>query len=94
MGHVLSKDGVSPNPEKVSKVKDWPVPKSAKEVHSFLGLASYYHRCIPQFAKWANPLHDLICPITMKRKCAGVKVPPLAPNLSPFQWTTRTSGIL
>ena len=40
LGHVLSKDGISPNPEKVDKVKDWPVPKSAKEVHSFLGLAS------------------------------------------------------
>ena len=86
LGHVLSKDGISPNPEKVSKVKDWPVPKSAKEAHSFLRLASYYCRFIPQFAKWANPMHDLICPIVMKKKHAGVKVPPLAPNLPPFQW--------
>ena len=51
LGHVLSKNGISPNLKKVSKVKDWPVPKSAKEVHSFLGLASYYRRFIPQFAK-------------------------------------------
>ena len=42
LSHILSKNGISPNPEKVSKVKDWPIPKSAKEVHSFLGLASYY----------------------------------------------------
>ena len=49
LGHVLSKDRISPNLEKVTKVKDWPVPKSAKEVHSFLGLASYYRRFIPQF---------------------------------------------
>ena len=60
LGHLLSKDGILPNPEKVSKVKDWPIPKSAKEVHSFLGLASYYRRFIPQFAKWASPLYDLI----------------------------------
>ena len=60
LGHVLSKDGISPNPEKVSKVRDWPVPKTAKKVHSFLGLASYYRRFIPQFVKWVNPLHDLI----------------------------------
>ena len=86
LSHVLSKDGISPNLEKVSKVKDWPVPKSTKEVHSFLGLASYYHRFIPQFAKCANPMHDLIHPIMTKKKCAGVKVPPLAPNLPPFQW--------
>ena len=42
LGHMLSKDGILPNPEKVSKVKIWPIPKTAKEVHSFLGLASYY----------------------------------------------------
>ena len=53
LGHVLSKDGISPNQEKVSKVKDWPVPKMAKEVHSFLELASYYCQLIPQFAKCA-----------------------------------------
>ena len=40
LGHTFSKDGISPNPEKVNKVREWPVPKTAKEVHSFLGLAS------------------------------------------------------
>ena len=60
LGHLLLKDGILPNPEQVSKVKDWPIPKSAKEVHSFLGLASYYRKFIPQFAKWASPLHNLI----------------------------------
>ena len=42
LGHMLSKEGISPNPEKIQKVKDWPVPNNAKEVDSFLGLASYY----------------------------------------------------
>ena len=42
LGHVLSAKGITPNPEKVTKVKDWPTPKTAKEVHSFIGLASYY----------------------------------------------------
>ena len=88
LGHVLSKDGISPNPEKVSKVRDWPVPKTAKEVHSFLGLVSYYHPFLLQFAKWANPLHDLICPVVTKKKCVGVRIPPLPSNLPPFQWTS------
>ena len=35
LGHVLSKDGILSNPEKVSKVRDWPIPKTAKEVHFF-----------------------------------------------------------
>ena len=71
LGHLLSKDGILPNPEKVSKVKDWPIPATAKEVHSFLGLASYYRRFIPQFAKWANPLHDLIHPICNEKETCG-----------------------
>ena len=36
VGHVLSPDGISVIPEKVDKVRDWPVPKNAKELHSFL----------------------------------------------------------
>ena len=70
--HVLSAQGVSPNPEKVSKVKDWPVPKTPKEVHSFVGLASYYRQFIPNFTKWAGPLHALIVPASFKQKiCKG-----------------------
>ena len=40
LGHLLLKDGILPNPEKVSKVKDWLIPATAKKVHSFLGVAS------------------------------------------------------
>ena len=89
LGHMLSKDGILSNPEKVSKVRDWPVPKMAKEVHSFLGLASYYRRFIPKFAKWANPLHDLIRPIATKKKHAGTQLQPLQPDLPPFKWDSQ-----
>ena len=85
LGHTLSNDGISPNPEKVQKVKDWPVSSNSKEVHSFLGLASYYCWFIPQFTKWASLLHDLICPDTMKKTRARIKLPPLQQNLPPFQ---------
>ena len=68
LGHILSQRGVSPNPEKVAKIKDWPVPKTSKEVHSFVGLASYYRRFIPNFAKWAGPLHALIIPAATQLK--------------------------
>ena len=71
LGHVLSANGVLPNLEKVAKVKDWPTPKTPKEIHSFIGLASYYCRFIPNFAKWAGPLHALIVPASFKQ----------------FQWT-------
>ena len=85
LGHILSADGVSPNPEKVAKIKDWPTPKTPKEVHSFVGLASYYRRFIPNFAKWAGPLHALIVPASFKQKIrrGGMK----KSDLPEFQWT-------
>ena len=61
----------------------------AKEVHLFLGLASYYRRFIPQFARWADPLHDLIHPVATKKKQTGQKLPPLAHNLPPFEWDSK-----
>ena len=60
LGHILSAKGISPNPEKVDKVWDWPLPKTSKEVHSFIGLASYYCRFIPNFTKWSKLLNALI----------------------------------
>ena len=53
LGHILSSGGISGNHKKIEKVWDWPIPINAKEVHSFIGLASYYQRFIPKFAQIA-----------------------------------------
>ena len=86
LGHILSANGVSPNPEKVAKIKDWPTPKTPKEVHSFVGLASYYRRFIPNFAKWAGPLHALIVPASFKQKIRRGEMK--KSDLPEFQWTS------
>ena len=59
LGHILSAKGISVHPEKVEKVKIWPVPKNIKEVQLFLGLASYYRWFNDKFAKKARCLHKL-----------------------------------
>ena len=67
LGHLLSAEGISANPEKVEKVKNWPVPTSPKEVQSFLGLASYYHHFIPKFTAIAKCLHQLVGPVNHQK---------------------------
>ena len=59
LGHVISPDGLKPNPGRVSAVKEYSAPSNVKEVRQFLGIASYYRRFIPGFAKIAEPLHAL-----------------------------------
>lgn len=60
LGHIISEDGVRPNPEKTKAVENFPTPKSPKDIKSFLGLVSYYRRFIPDFAKLAKPLTSLL----------------------------------
>ena len=68
LGHVLLAEGISANPDKVDKVKAWPVPKNIKEVQSVLGLASYYRCFIPHFTMKAQCLHELVGPTASKPK--------------------------
>ena len=61
LGHVITPQGISPNPARLQAVQDYPTPSSVKAVRQFVGLASYYRRFIPGFAKIAEPLHALTC---------------------------------
>ena len=59
LGYVVSKEGVTVDPDKVAAIQKFPTPASVKELRSFLGLASYYRRFIPGFSKVASPLFAL-----------------------------------
>lgn len=60
LGHQISAEGISTDPNKISAVKEWPVPTTLKGLRSFLGFCSYYRRFVQGFSKIAGPLHDLV----------------------------------
>ena len=60
LGHVVSQEGVSTDPDKIRSVTECPQPTTATEVRSFLGFVSYYRRFIPNFSKVAKPLNKLL----------------------------------
>jgi hypothetical protein len=60
LGHTISSEGISVDPTKVQKVMDWKPPTSVHQIRSFLGLAGYYQRFIPDFSKIAKPMTELL----------------------------------
>lgn len=60
LGHVVFPEGIAPDDDKISAVKDFPRPHNIKTVRSFLGLANYYRRFIKDFAKITSPLNQLL----------------------------------
>ena len=67
-GHLLTKDGMKPDPKKVKDIRDWPAPKDVKELQSFLDLYPTY------------PLSELHYRICSKKKMIsfGLKIIRLA----------------
>jgi hypothetical protein len=60
LGHTISSDGISVDPSKVQEVLDWKPPTSVHQIRSFLGLAGYYRRFIPDFSRIAKPMTELL----------------------------------
>ena len=59
LGHLLSREGIGPDPRNLEKIKKWKPPKNKTEVRQFLGLTGYYRQLIKNYAGIANPLTDL-----------------------------------
>ncbi|CAF4396540.1 unnamed protein product [Rotaria sp. Silwood2] len=59
LGHIVSKEGIRPDPDKLRAVQEYPVPTKLKAVRTFLGLTSYYRRFIKNYATIAEPLTEL-----------------------------------
>ncbi|XP_070006227.1 uncharacterized mitochondrial protein AtMg00860-like [Nicotiana sylvestris] len=59
LGHIISGEGIQVDTQKIEALKTWPRPTIPMEVRSFLGLASYYRRCVEGFSSLSAPLTKL-----------------------------------
>ncbi|CAI7800469.1 unnamed protein product [Closterium sp. NIES-54] len=60
LGHIVSAQGVHVDPKKIKAVRTWKTPENVKELQQFLGFANYYNQFVPQYAKIATPLTNLL----------------------------------
>ena len=59
LGHTLSGSGKGMQEDKVKAIREWPVPKNASEIRSFLGLAGWYQEFVKGFSAIVAPISEL-----------------------------------
>lgn len=60
LGYIINENGVRPSPVNVEAINNYPIPRNVKEVHRFIGMASYFRRFVPNFSLIAKPLYDTL----------------------------------
>ena len=59
LGHNIVGQTVRPQEDKIQAIRDAPRPSTKRQIKSFLGLAGFYRRFIPNFSSIVSPLTDL-----------------------------------
>ena len=62
LGHHIDCHGISPVPEKVKAVTEFPLPQTQRQLRRFIGMVNFYHRFLPHCAELMHPLHSLLQP--------------------------------
>lgn len=75
LGHTVSEKGIETKEDIVKAVRDFPVPKNEKDLYSFLGLAGFYRKFIPNYARIAQPLTKMLSGFEKKHSRARKAVP-------------------
>ena len=66
LGHHIDRQSITPLPETVQAVRDFPLPQFQLELCQFIGLVNFYHRFLPHCATLMQPLHALLSSTKLK----------------------------
>ena len=59
-GHILTPDGLKPDPAKIKAINEMPPPKDKQELQTFLGMVTYLSKFSPNLSDATKPLRDLL----------------------------------
>lgn len=59
LGHIITKEGIVVDPEKIKTIMEWPTPKDVADIRYFMGLAGYYRQFVEGFSRIAYPITSL-----------------------------------
>lgn len=60
LGHLVTQEGIKPNPKKLKAITNYPLPKTTKQIKSFLGITGFYRKFIKNYAHIAKPLTNCL----------------------------------
>ena len=72
LGHTLSARGITPVPEKVSAIREFPRPSTLGQLRRFIGLITFYHRFLPKAAELLAPLNELLRGYSKKKRSLNI----------------------
>jgi len=67
VGHIMSADGIEPDPDKVDKVRNWPTPIGVDSTRTFLGFSGHNRRFVKDYANTTLPSNEILQDIRGKR---------------------------
>lgn len=60
LGHLIGNGVIQTDPEKISAIVDFPVPRSVRQIRRFLGMSGWYRKFIRNYASVTAPLTNLL----------------------------------
>src|SRR5713226_8015599 len=60
LGHIVSKKGISIDPERIKAIEQIPLPHNKKGMQSFMGTINFVRRFVPDFAQTVKPLQQMV----------------------------------